>query len=416
MKPSPLADPGCDAAAPTAAPISTGTNPASPARLASARWALMVGNFAIGCGVMVVPGSLNDLTASLQVSVAVAGQLVSVAAVTMGVAAPLMAALMGAIDRRRLLTLALLWYAAGHLLAVVMPGFAALLPVRAATMLAAAVFTPQAGAAINLLAPPGERGRAITFIFLGWSLASVLGMPVHSYIGETFGWRWAFALVAVLSLAAAAAVWRTLPDGLRPPAMSLAGWGRVLGNPMLMGLVAVTVLSACGQFTLFSYFAPYFRQVLGATAAQVSLLFLCFGAFGLLGNLLLTRWIDRVGAATSVTFTLVLIALSLLAWPLAVGVAGMALVLVPWALGCFASNSAQQARLSISAPGFTAALLALNTSAMYLGQAVGAASGGATLTARGYEALPVAGLVWMLLATAASALLGWRMRGRVEHG
>jgi len=363
---------------------------------------------------MVTAGSLNDLAQSLQVSAAVGGQLITAAAVAMGVGAPLLAAAMGRWDRRRLLTLALLWYAAGHVASALMPSFAALLPVRVLCMLSAAVFTPQAAAAMTVLAPPALRGRAITYIFLGWSLASVLGMPAHSYVAETVGWRWAFAMVAALSLAAAAGVWRALPDGVRPPPLSLRNWGSALSNPLFMAMVAVTALSGAGQFTLFSYFAPYYRQTLGASAAGVSFLFLWFGAFGLLGNLLLSRGIDRWGAARCVNFTLALMALSLAAWPLADGLAGMALVLVPWALGCFASNSAQQARLSTAAPAFAPALLALNTSAIYLGQGVGAGAGGALLVAGGFAALPVAALAWMAGAIGLSLWVARRMKA--DHG
>jgi predicted MFS family arabinose efflux permease len=367
--------------------------------------ALMAGNFAIGCGVMVVAGSLNDLVHSLQVSVALGGQLISVAAACMALGAPLLAAVVGRADRRRVLTFALLWYAAGHGLAALAPGYAALLPVRALSVLGAAVFTPQAAAAINVMAPLAERGRAIAFIFLGWSLSSVIGMPLHSYIGETLGWRWAFGGVALLSLVAAGLVWRALPDGLHAAPLSLQSWRTALTHPPLIGVVAVTALCSAGQFTLFSYFAPYYRQVLGASAAEVSFLFLWFGAFGLLGNLLLARWIDRIGAARCATLMIGAMALSLLAWPLATVVAGMALVIMPWALGCFSTNSAQQARLGAAAPALAPALMALNTSALYLGQAVGAAGGGALLAQGGFGRLHWAGLAWLLLAMLLSAVL-----------
>ena len=384
--------------------------------LPAASRALLAGNFAIGCGVMVVAGSLNDLVASLQVSVALGGQLISVAAVAMAVGAPLLAVWWGNADRRLLLTLALLWYAAGHLVSACMPSYAALLPVRALSVLGAAVFTPQAAAAINVMAPPAERSRAMTFIFLGWASSSVIGMPLHAWIGESFGWRWAFGLVALLSAAAAFAVWRTVPSGVRPPPLSLSSWGTVLTNPLLMGLVAVTVLSGAGQFTLFSYLAPYYRQVLGAGAEGVSFLFLWFGAFSLLGSVMLTRWITRLGAARCVEGGLVLITISFLAWPWAVGIASMAVVAVPWALGVFSSNSAQQARLSASAPAFAPAVLALNTSAIYLGQAIGAATGGAMVATTGFGALHQVALAFVLLALGLSVWLGLRMRSGVVHG
>jgi DHA1 family inner membrane transport protein len=185
----------------------------------------------------------------------------------------------------------------------------------------------------------------------------------------------------------------------------------VLTHPLLMGLVAITVLSACGQFTLFSYMAPYYRQVLLASPGQVSALFLCFGVFGLLGNLLITRWVDRLGPASCVNVALASMALSLALWPLAASVPTIALVTLPWALGCFSSNSAQQARLSASAPVYAGALLALNSSAMYLGQAIGAATGGLSITAGGFAALPATALAWMAAALALSLGLAWWMRG-----
>ena len=376
---------------------------------------MLAGNFAIGCGVMVTAGSLNDLVASLQVSVALGGQLVSVAAVAMALGAPLLAVWWGDADRRTLLTMALAWYALGHALSAVMPSYTALLPVRALSVLGAAVFTPQAAAAITVMAPPAERGRAMTFIFLGWSVASVVGMPLHAWIGETFGWRWAFALVALLSAAAALGVWRTVPAGVRPAPLSLRSWGKVITHPVLMGLVAITVLSGAGQFTLFTYMAPYYRHVLGASPEGVSFLFMWFGAFGLLGNVVLTRYVGRWGPARCVNTGLLLMSLAMLAWPWAGSVGLMAAVIVPWGLGVFSSNSAQQARLSASSPAYAPALLALNTSAIYAGQAIGAATGGATLTASGYGSLQPMALLYMGLAIALSLGLAWHLRHRAIH-
>lgn len=383
--------------------------------LASARLALLAGNFAIGCGVMVVPGSMNSLVASLEVSVAVAGQLITAGAVAMGCGAPLLALLLGSLDRRLLLTGALAWYAIGHVLCALVPGYAALLPLRALAVLAAAVFTPQAAAAVNVMSPAAERGRHMSFIFLGWSLSSVLGMPLSAWVGESFGWRWAFLLVALLAAMAAVAVWRTVPDGVRPPPMSLGSWGRVLRNPWLMALVGVTVLSSAGQFTLFSYMAPYFRRMLDASPEHISMLFMWFGFFGLVGNLVLTRWIDRLGPTRCVNLGLISMGLAFLAWHWVGSFWLAALLMVPWALGTFSTNSAQQARLSAAAPAVATALLALNTSAIYAGQALGAAGGGAVVAAGGFAPLAGLALAWVCAALLVSVLLAWRARtGRMD--
>ena len=134
---------------------------------------------------------------------------------------------------------------------------------------------------------------------------------------DALGWRWAFVGVALLAIGGAAWVWRTVPDGVRPAALSRAHWAQVFTHRALIATVAVTALSAAGQFTLSTYFAPYYRQVLGASAAEVSALFLWFGAIGVAGNVLISRHIDRLGAPRAVALMLGCMALSLLLWPLA---------------------------------------------------------------------------------------------------
>lgn len=373
---------------------------------AGVRVSLLFGNFTVGCGVMVVVGTLNDLSRSLAVSVSVAGQLIAVAAVVMCFGAPLLAGWAGGLDRRKLLTAALLWYAIGHALCAMMPSYAALLPVRALTVLGAAAFTPQAAAAIGALSSPEHRGRDITFIFIGWSVASVVGIPVSAWLSDTLGWRSAF--FAVAATAAVGAVWvhSTVPAGIRPAALSLAAWRGVFADPVLMAMVAVTALAGAGQFTLFSYFAPYCKTVLGASTSETALLFVVFGAFGVAGNLLASRYVDRLGASRAVLIALLLIALSLLAWPLAQSVVVMGAVLVPWALACFSCQSLQQVRLNSAAPALAPALLALNSSAIYLGQAGGASSGGWLIAHHGYGGLSFVGLAWVCIAIALSVWAG----------
>ncbi len=383
-------------------PAAVAPAPVSATRRAQVRWSLLFGNFVIGCGVMVVVGTLNDIASALSVSVAVAGQLIAVAAVVMCFGAPLLAGWVGALDRRKLLAAALAWYAIGHALCALAPSYAALLPIRALTVLGAAVFTPQAAAATGAMTPPGERAGAITFIFIGWSVASVIGIPISAWLGDTFGWRSAFLAIAAIGALGAAWVLATVPAGVRPATLTLAAWRAAFGNPVLMAIVLVTALAGAGQFTLFSYFAPYFKTVIGAGTREVTVLFIVFGVFGVIGNALASRYVDRLGAARAVGFALVLMALSMLAWPWATTAGAAAVVLVPWALACFSTQSMQQARLGAAAPALAPALLALNTSAIYLGQAAGASSGGWLIAHHGYGSLSLAGLAWLAVGIALS--------------
>jgi len=370
--------------------------------LPAALWALLAGNFVIGTGVMVVPGTLNELSSSLQISAATAGQLITAAAAVMCVGAPLLAAVVAGWDRRVLLTCTMLWYACGHLLATLMPTFGTLLPIRMLTVIAPAIFTAQAAACAGLLVPPEQRGRAVTFVFLGWSMASVLGLPIGALIGGHLGWRAAFAAIALLSLVSAGWIWRKLPSGIRPAALSRDAWGRVLKSPLLMGVVCVTALQGSGQFVLFSYFAPILKERLGADATQLGLVWAWFGACGVVGNMLVSRYVDRLGASRMVLLTTMLIALSLLLWPLGVSLAWLALLITPWGLGCFATNSAQQARLVSLSPALAPGSVALNSSGIYIGQAIGAGAGGWLLANGAIDWMNWVGFATVLVAIALS--------------
>ncbi len=369
-------------------------------------WALLIGNFVIGTGVMLVPGTLNDIATSLQVNVATAGQLITAGALTVSIGAPLLAFAVGRMDRRMLLTASMLWYALLHAVCVLAPGFSSLMSLRVLALISAAIFTPQAAAVAGALVAPERRGRAITTVFLGWSLASVLGSPLSALVGGTYGWRVAFGILALLALLCAAWVWRVIPAGVRPPAISAALWRQTLQSKLLLLTLAITAISSSGQFVQFAYFSPYIAQVVNGSARDVALIFAVFGAFGVIGSFTVSRVIDRIGPPTAVMITLALVALSLLLWPLGTQVGLVALVCIPWGLGCFSCNSAQQARLVALAPAMASVSVALNTSALYLGQGIGSALGGAMITQGGMLHLHWAGLALVLLAM----LLSWQTK------
>lgn len=386
-----------------------------PRRHDSLLWSFLFGNFVIGFGVLMVPGALNDISRDLHISIAGAGFLITAGSILMCVSAPIFATVLRKQDRHQLLTWVMLWYSACHMVCVWMPEFEGILFFRVLAMIAPAIFTPQAAACIGQLAQPHQRGRAITFVFLGWSVASVIGSPMAAWISEVYGWRSVFVILSLLSLISAAWVWWVTPRRLSPPVMSVSAWRQTLGSKTLMLTVLVTVMSGSGQFFLTAYFAPYFKQTLSPTAAELSLIFGWFGACGLLGNVLLSKYVDRIGSARAVHITLSLIATSMLCWALGNSVWMALLVITPWGLGMFATNSAQQARLIQLSPALSAGSVALNTSAIYLGQAIGSAGGGWLIQHDAMQQLHWFGLLGVLLAFAVSQWAN-RMASDVPRG
>jgi DHA1 family inner membrane transport protein len=244
-------------------------------------------------------------------------------------------------------------------------------------MAAAAIFTPQAAATVGVMVPPQRRSEAIAFIFIGWSLASVAGIPLGSLLGTEFGWRATFLVMAVLAAMSCVGVLMSLTRGMRVEPLQFSSWAAVFKNPVLLCILAVTLLSMSGQFTVVSYLAPILRDAFAATPRGIALLFGIFGVAGVLGNYLATKAIGRFGVDRAILVALCFLIAGLGLFGMFFGnyILGCIACFI-WGLGTFSSNSLQQSRLVVIAPALAAATVALNTSAVYLGQSVGAATGG----------------------------------------
>ncbi|HEV7478286.1 MAG TPA: MFS transporter [Burkholderiales bacterium] len=379
--------------------------------------ALCFGNFVIGTGTLIVPGMLPQLAEGLGVSLPIAGQLVTAFAAAVCLGAPLLAGVTSRLDRRALLVAMQLVFVAGHLAAALVSSFWPMLAVRVLTSVGAALFTAQAASAAALLVPAEARGRAIAFVFLGWSIASVAGLPLGSYVSAVWGWRAGFGLVAAGAAFGAAAVWLLLPRGLRVEPVTSAMWRSILRDPALMASVGVTALFAGAGFALFAYFVPAARSYLGASPELVSGLLAVFGIAGLAGNMLAVRYMDRLGAANVVMLCLLSMLAAQLLWPWSQGsVTLVALVMIGCGLGVFACNSAQQTRLAAIAPAAASVSIALNSSAIYLGQALGPAAGGVLIAHvpgnEGYALIAAIGVPLLLAAIGLSYFASLRMRAR----
>jgi predicted MFS family arabinose efflux permease len=377
--------------------------------------ALCFGNFIIGTGTLIVPGMLPVLAEGLGVTLPVAGQIITAFALTVCVSAPLLAGATSRFDRKKLLFAMQLLFVAGHLAAALVSSFVPMLAARVLTSFGAAIFTSQAAATAALLVPPERRGRAIALVMLGWSIASVTGIPLGAYVSARWGWREGFALVAAAALVGAVLVWRYVPAGLSVKPVDARMWREIFGNRLLLMVVAVSALQSAPQFALFSYIVPATKAFLGASPELVGLLLAGFGIMGVTGNALASRFIDRLGAANVVMASILSMLAAHLLWPWSVGAMPLfVLVLVLWGLGCFACNSAQQARLAQLSPQHAPVSMALNTSMIFLGQALGTAAGGVLLAhvpgIAGYTHLAWISVPLFVSAIALSAFAARRAR------
>jgi len=341
---------------------------------------LCFGNFIIGTGTLIVPGMLPALAEGLSVKVPVAAQLITAFAFTVCVTAPPLAALTARFDRRALLVMVQLLFAGGHLASAYASTLHELLILRVVSSVGAALFTAQAASTAALLVPTQRRGSAIAFVFVGWSIASVVGMPLGAYVSERIGWSAAFIIVGIGALVAATALYVTLPRGLKIVPIGRAMWASLFGSRSLMMAVAVTAIQAAAQFTVLSFLVPSIKTLFNASPETVSLLLVAFGVTGVAGNLIGARMVDRIGAPRVTLLGLSSMLISHVVWLFVPGSRPLlVLFLLLWGIGCFSTNSAQQARLVLLSPPHAPVSVAMNSSAMYFGQAVGTAAGAAVI-------------------------------------
>jgi DHA1 family inner membrane transport protein len=379
------------------------------ARSASARVALMLGNFVIGLAIVGIAAMLPELAKGLGVTIQQAGLLVTAGAVVLCIGSPLTVWATSAVERRLLLAGSLALVALGHFASALTSSYGALLALRVATMAAAALFTPVAASTVAMIVPQAERPGAITFVFLGWSLAAAVGLPGVAFLAAHAGWQATFAATGAGLLGCAALVFLAVPGGLRGARISLGSWSALGRDRFVLTLLAITAVQIAGQFAVFTYLAPLLVRLAGAAVAVIGLFFSLYGVAGFIGNVIATRLVARHGAFATSGAALLSIFFGLTLWSLGAGMLPvMGAGVTFWGLGFAAMNSMQQARLVGAVPLLGSAAVSLNTSAIYVGQAVGSALGGVLFAhdlprALGYAAMICVGLALALLATTRSA-------------
>lgn len=364
---------------------------------------LMLGNLVVGSGSLVIAGILTPISRDLHVSVATAGQFMTAYALAFALSAPMVAVLLGKWCRKRVLMLALGLFALAAGLGAVSPNFEMMLASRVLAGIAGAMFSPNAAAVATLLAPPEQRGRAIAVVFGGFTLATVFGVPLGSYLGLQIGWRETLAQVSAASVIMLIFLVRGLPEGLQVPRVQLAGWVQLGRDKTVLMLLGVSLLQIAGTYTVFGFIGPFLaNRVQSASADQIALMLMLFGAAGFIGNWLGGRAIDRFGPAKITAVNITLVTAGLLTVAQSEGSLTVLLTgIVLWGGNVFSINTAQQTLLVTYKPALTAALLPANSSVLFAGQALGTLAGGLALSSipgSGFDLLPLIGAAFAVAA------------------
>jgi DHA1 family inner membrane transport protein len=365
----------------------------------------MLGNFATGLAILAPAGMLTVLADGLSVGIRDTGLLVTYGAIILCIGSPVVALLTTRINRRLLLTATLGVLVVGQAASAFAPDYATVLALRLVMLAVAAIFTPQAASTIGLIVPPAERASAIAFVFLGWSLAIAGGLPLITFISAYAGWRTAFAVSAAIALVPFILLTFSLPRGLLGPALSLKSFSFIARHRKILLLLLITILSTSGQFTVFVYLAPLLQRLSNASHEVVGIMFAAYGVAGFVGNMVATKIVGQLGGWKTSAVFLGATFIGMALWALGAGwLPVMGAGIVVWGLGFAASNSMQQARLVGAAPDLSSATVALNTSGLYTGQAIGSALGGILFSFDMVHGMNYVGLAFVAAAIAVWAL------------
>jgi predicted MFS family arabinose efflux permease len=369
-------------------------------------YSLSVGTLAIGTSGHGVTGLLPAMSRDLHASPGMAGQLLSVFAVTCAVGGPLIAAVTRRWQRRRLLVVSLTVTAAGNVLAAVASSISLLMLARIVTAVGTAVVTATAAMVAARINEPGNRAQAMAVVFGGLTLALLIGVPASSALSNVLSYRsvfWATAGLCALGAVGLAAVGAVPSDSAGPSLR--AGLGAGVDQRMLV-VLTVAILVCLSTFAVYTYSAIVLSATAGIRdASAVSGLLAAYGIGAALGNAASGHATDRHGPHRTLLVAVTTCAAVLLALPVAVTTgAGAAVAFTVWGAAFWGINPPLTAWTLRLAPGpaLATVLLALVGSAIYLGMGLGALLGGLVLTRAGPTVLgPAAGIV----ATAAVVVL-----------
>lgn len=265
-----------------------------------ALFALTLSAFAIGTTEFVIVGLVPTIAQDLGVTLPSAGLLVSLYAMGVAVGAPVLTALTGRWNRKWVLLSLMSLFIVGNVLAWMAPNYASLMTARILTGLAHGVFFSIGSTIATSLVSKDKEASAIAIMFTGLTVALVTGVPLCTFIGQTFGWRATFLTVAALGMIALVGSALLVPKNLKQSApATLRQQLEVLTHPRLLLVYAMTAVGYGGTFTAFTYLTPILEDVTGFASGMVSLLLLVYGISVATGNIWGGKLADRLGPTSA---------------------------------------------------------------------------------------------------------------------
>ncbi len=368
--------------------------------------AFAVGQFAFVTSVFLVVGLLPAMAAEFNLPLSTVAQAVGLFSLVYALAAPILSAAAGTANRRWLLVGAVALFSLSNVAAAVTTDFDLLLAMRLVGAACDGFYAATATAIAASMASPERRGRALSIVNSGITVAFVIGVPLGTFIGYSLGWRAGFWFLAIVGAISTAGLMISLPRELRLTRVaSIADRVGTLLQPSVLALVCVTVLSYAGVFAVYTFIAPALKQLTGLQGASVSVYLMIFGVSAIVGNWAGGYLTDVWKPNWTMMGSFLVLAALLAFYPaLMANVVGAAVLMAVLGFVHYTALCPLQHRFVAMNPAQADVVMGLCFSAFYLGIATAALIGGRVLTADGIASLGYAASALKIGAAGALAV------------
>ncbi|WP_137169795.1 MFS transporter [Marinomonas sp. FW-1] len=357
-------------------------------------FALALGTFGLGTTEFMPMGLLPVIADGVNASIPAAGLLISAYAIGVMLGAPLITLYLTRYSHKTSLLALMVIFIVGNILSAVSVNYSTFMISRIITSFSHGAFFGIGALVAMNMAPAHKKGSAVAAIFLGLTIANIVGVPIATWIGQTIDWRLAFALTALLGVIAFAGIYRNLPRMPKADKPNVKAELKAITQPAALRAFSTTVLCAGSMFTLYTYITPIMQTLADASDNAIALMLMLVGIGFTLGNFISGKLTDKSPDMALFVFLGLQITILLLFRFTSTSLIGASLTTLLWGVVIFGSGpplQMQVMKIAAQAPGLASSI---NIGAFNLGNALGAALGGLVISIGfGFEWIPAAAAI-----------------------